>query len=234
MALQTFGAWPVADAAAALQRIGTEAPAAFNPSLKKHGAGLLLWQAERHALLYSNLPNMPPVILQAVPEPGGQYLMASIFPMLPGRKPPPDELYQQFLNSTNVVYYDWEGIGRRLEEWRVLSGMLPVLPPAPRPPPPAIAASNSPAGPRTPPSLIVEENWLAGVAGLLMQDNAVTLITRTAPAELAIVRRSPFAVTSLELVIFSHWLSGTGPAIDVSLLTPKAKVTGPGIKSTSP
>ena len=234
MALQTYGAWPVADAAASLQRLGTEAPAAFNPSLKKRGAGLLLWQPERHALLYSNLSKMPPVTLQVAPEPRGQYLMASIFPMLPGRKPPPDELYQQFLNRTNVVYYDWEGTGRRLEEWRLLSGMLPVLPPAPQPPPPAIASSNSPALPRTPPPLVVEENWLAGVTGLLMQENSVTLITRTAPAELAIVRQSPFAVTSLELVILSHWLSGTGPAIDINLLTPKAKVTGPGIKPASP
>jgi len=70
---------------------------------------------------------------------------------------------------------------------------------------------------------------------MLMTDNTITEITRTAPAELTVVRQSPFALTSAELVLLSHWISGMGrPPVNLSLLPPPAKVTGPGINPARP
>ena len=95
--------------------------------------------------------------------------------------------------------------------------------------------TNNPAAPqrlRSP--LTIEENWLTGVTPMLMADNTVTEITRTGPAELTVVRKSPFALTSLELVLLSHWLSGTGrPGVYPGLLPPPAKISGPGINPSS-
>jgi hypothetical protein len=235
MGLQSYGAWPVADAATSIQRIGTEATAAFNPGLKQRGWGDLRWQPERKTLLWADLcPILFPVI-QVAPETNGQYLMAAFFPLELRNKPAPDGLFQQILGRTNLVYYDWEGTGNRLEQWRLLSGMLPVLPRMQAPPQAIVSTNNAPARPRVRPPMVVVENWLSGVTPMLRDHDTVTEITRTAPAELTVVRKSPFAVTSLELVLLSHWLSGTGsPGINPSLLPPPAKMSGPGIKPNSP
>jgi hypothetical protein len=65
---------------------------------------------------------------------------------------------------------------------------------------------------------------------LLMAENTVTEVTRTAPAELTVVRSSPIGLSSLELILMSHWFTGTGrPPVNLSLLPPPARVTGPGI-----
>jgi hypothetical protein len=68
---------------------------------------------------------------------------------------------------------------------------------------------------------------------MLVDLETITEITRTAPAELTVARKSPFALTSLEIVLLSHWLSGTGsPGINPYLLPRPAKVTGPGIPNS--
>ena len=70
---------------------------------------------------------------------------------------------------------------------------------------------------------------------MLVEHETITVVTRTAPAELTVVRQSPFALTSLELVLLSHWLSGTGsPGINPYLLPAPAKMTGPGINPSGP
>jgi hypothetical protein len=233
MGLQTYGAWPVANASNSLQRIATEAAAAFNPALKQMSAGELRWQPQRQTLLWGNLSPILFPVLQVAPETNGQYLMVSFFPPVPRTKPVPNDLLQQFLGRTNVVYYDWEGTGQRLMQWQLLSGMLPVLPRMALPAPPAVSTNNPSALPRTRSPLVIEENWLTAVTPMLVDLETITEITRTAPAELTVARKSPFALTSLEIVLLSHWLSGTGsPGINPYLLPRPAKVTGPGIPNS--
>jgi hypothetical protein len=235
MVLQTYGAWPVADATNSLRRIAAETPAAFNPDLKELGAGELRWMPERNTLLWGNLSAIMAPALQVAPETNGQYLLVSFFPLVQRGKPAPDQLFQQIRGRTNLVYYDWEGTGQRLMPWRMFSSMLPVLP---RMAPASTASAltnNSPAAQRARSALVVEENWLSGVTPMLMADNTVTEITRKGPAELTVVRQSPFALTSVELVLLSHWFTGTGrPPVNLSLLPPPAKVTGPGATPTRP
>jgi hypothetical protein len=59
--------------------------------------------------------------------------------------------------------------------------------------------------------------------------NTVTEVTRTSPNELTIVRNSSFVLSSLELVLLSHWLADApaGP-LDWSLL-PQAKMSMSGM-----
>jgi hypothetical protein len=232
MVLQNYAAWPVANATNSLRRIGAEAPAAFNLDLKRLIAGELRWQPEHDTLLWGNLSAITAPTLQVAPETNGQYLLVSFFPLLPKSKPAPDELFQQVRSRTNLVYYDWEGTGQRLIPWQMLSAILPILPVNSTPP---VSTNISPAALRTRSALIAEQNWFNGVGPMLTTGNTVTEITRTAPAELTIVRQSPFVLTAVEFIYLSHWITGTGrPPINLNLLPPPAKVTGPGANPAKP
>ena len=43
-------------------------------------------------------------------------------------KPAPAELWKEIEGIDHLVYYDWEMTSDRLQQWRLLSQMLPVLP----------------------------------------------------------------------------------------------------------
>jgi hypothetical protein len=114
----------------------------------------------------------------------------------------------------------------------MLSAILPILPVNSTPP---VSTNISPAALRTRSALIAEQNWFNGVGPMLTTGNTVTEITRTAPAELTIVRQSPFVLTAVEFIYLSHWITGTGrPPINLNLLPPPAKVTGPGANPAKP
>jgi hypothetical protein len=235
MGLQSYGAWPVANATNSIQRVAAEGTNIFNPAFKRNVWGELRWQPEHQSVVWANLCPILLPTLQIAPETNGQYLIADFFPLNPRGKPAPDELLQQVRGRTNLVYYDWEGTGQRLSSWRFLSATLPVLPRTPLTSLQAPSTNSSPAGPRALQPELVEENWLAGVTPMLTDHETITDITRTGPAELTIIRKSPFAFSSLELVLLSHWLTGTGSiGIPRNLLPPPAKVTGPGINPPKP
>lgn len=250
MGLQSYGAWPVANATNSIQRVAAEGTNIFNPAFKRNVWGELRWQPEHQSVVWANLCPILLPTLQIAPETNGQYLLASLFPIALRNKPAPEALFQQFTGRSNVVYYDWEGTGNRLEQWRLLSGMLPILPRMPTPSSagnstnratvarsanPSGSTNNPTARPRVRTPRVVVDNWFSGVTPMLRDHDTVTEITRTGPAELTVVRRSPFAVTSLELVLLSHWLSGTGsPGIDPRFLPAPARITGPGINPGTP
>ena len=90
MGLQSYGAWPVANATNSLQRVSTEAAAAFNAAFKAKGWGELLWQPERKTLIWANLCPILFPLLQVAPETNGQYPLASCFPLELRNKPAPE------------------------------------------------------------------------------------------------------------------------------------------------
>jgi hypothetical protein len=146
--------------------------------------------------------------------------------------PASDHLWSQFQQREDVVYYDWEITGVRLMQWRLLSELLPVLPP----PAGDDARSQKAAKNAKPPTTlsrsqtatVLTEAWLAELSTPLL-NNTGTEVTRNSPTQLTIVRNSQFLFTGLELVLLSHWLADApvGP-LDYSLL-PQAKMSGPGV-----
>jgi hypothetical protein len=99
----------------------------------------------------------------------------------------------------------------------------------------APGATNRPTTRPLPAPVVVDENWLTSLRPLLTHHETITLITRVSPTELKLVRQSPLVLTSLELVLLSHWLSGTPSAgIPASMLPPPAKVTGSGVPPRRP
>ena len=48
------------------------------------------------------------------------YVVGGVFPPDPIKKPIPQELLNEFINKKNLVYYNWEITGQRLEKWNLL------------------------------------------------------------------------------------------------------------------
>ncbi|HEY3861021.1 MAG TPA: hypothetical protein VGO59_03965 [Verrucomicrobiae bacterium] len=234
MVLENAAAWPVADATSALRKLAAEAPAVLNPWLAARDKTQFDWFPKADRLIWSKLPFTTPAVDPAHGK-DGDFLLAELFPFKPKIVPASDQLWGQFENRNDLVYYDWEITGPRLRQWRLLSELLPILPPpthaddvrhenaAKNTKLPMIG--NEPATP-----LIITEEWLAELSAVL--GNTVTEAVHTSPTELTVTRSSQFLFTSLELVELSHWLADSpiGP-IDKSLL-PFAKMSGPGMPRT--
>lgn len=214
MPLQTYAAWPVPNASQKLPEEESRLLATFNPKFARLDHSKLIWNSRLSNIHWSKTSIMLPTLM-ASHEDGVDYFLAGLFPLSPHARPVPSDLWRQFDGRTDLVYYDWERTGPRLQQWRILSELLPILP---------VKTGNSVQ--RTPAYMIVD-NWLAGLAPRL--GTTVTQITQKSPRELALQRSSPFLFTSVELMWLSHWLTDTpsGP-VNLSLL-PRAKMSGPGL-----
>jgi hypothetical protein len=183
-------AWPVANATNDLEKLSTNAPAAFNPELKRFNDTELVWQANRRKLVLSNLRVMAPT-LEAAPDKSGEFLLLGFFPRLALSQSAPDELWKQIQGRTDLVYYDWEMTGPRLQQWRLLGRIFLKWP---RVPPDGMMDTTQ-----------IGDKWLGDLGPLI--GNTVTEITRAAPNELSVVRNSPVGFTGIEMFLLSEWLS---------------------------
>lgn len=234
MPLQTYMVWPVDNPSKILPQLASQVLAALNPKLQALDGTQLIWDPKNMQILWSKLSLTVPS-LQRAPEQTGQFLTCGLFPWTMGVKPAPNALWEQFKGRTDLVYYDWEFTGARLRELRSVVQIVPILQMLGMSPNKSAGAGPTPAKPGVKSSaelvsdarLNVEEQWLGGLSPLL--GNTVTEITKTGPAELTIIRNSPFVFSSLELLLLSRWLTDTpaGP-INYGLL-PQAKITGPGV-----
>ena len=238
MPFQSYMAWPVADATNEMRKLSKELPAAFGAKLKVLNDSTLHWDAKQNQIIW-NSPWMRMIapLLGPARSDSQPYLLGQLFPIGGKRISPPSELFAQFQHRDDIVYYDWEVTGRRLEQWRLLSELLPIVHKIT----PAEAAqehkamtssTGAPKSSRYLPSFVVADNWLNALAPHLTGDTT-TEITKTGPAELTIKRRSPFVFTGIELELLTHWMSHAPSVghIDPQLLPPPAKVTGPGMPS---
>jgi hypothetical protein len=231
MAMESYAAWPVTDATNVLQKLGTEAPPVLNPILEARDHTHLNWSPQKNQLLWIGMPATDP-ILQAAHDASGDFLLAKVFPLPADVVPAPAQLFSQFEGRDDLIYYDWELTGLRLQQWRLLSELLPIFPSSTYQDSGYFKQTKQAGKPGNKPkplpnSLIVAESWLASMT--LPPGNTVTEVTRTSPSELTVIRNSQFLFTGLEWVLLSHWLADApvGP-VDLSLL-PRAKITGPGM-----
>lgn len=189
----TYMAWPVVNATNALEKLSIEASDAFSPELQQFNGTELLWLADQRKLILSNLRVIAPT-LESVQDQAGEFLLLSVFPRPPANQPAPDELWKQINGRTNLVYYDWELTGPRLQQWRLLGRML-------------LSRSRMPMHDMMY-ARLVEDKWLGELAPLV--GNTVTEITRTAPNELSVVRNAPVGFTGIEMFLLLDWLNTVG------------------------
>jgi hypothetical protein len=194
VAFQTYMEWPVPNASNALQALSSEAPQALNPELKRINNGEIIWLPDRRRLVLSKLGLVVPA-LEAAPAKNGEYLLFSLFPLSFDAIAAPQELWKQIQGRSDLVYYDWEATGPRLQQWRLLSQML-FYPPE---------ARNA----ETLEATVLKENWLNSIG--FPKANTVTEVTRVAPNELSLVRNAPLGFTGIEWILFSDWISRSQP-----------------------
>ena len=219
LAFQTYAAWPVPDGAGALKKIQRSFLPDLNSLLTGPREPKINWAPKTSEIVWPKSSVLVPSI-SSVHQKEGDYLLAKLFPLSESKQPAPASLWKQFEQADDLVYYDWEFTGPRLQQWRLLCEFLPVLPAAP-----AVSLTQT----KLAPPFVVVDAWLGALTPFL--GNTATELKRSAPNQFSFKRTTPFVFTSFELLWLSHWLTDTpaGP-VNTNLL-PIAKMTGPGIPS---
>jgi hypothetical protein len=194
MPLQSYMTWPVPDATNELKKLSTEMQSAFNPILKKVNGTEILWQPDHAKLVWSDLRVVAPSIEPARDD-GRDFLLLSLFPLGPPMPPAPAKLWDQLDSRANLVYYDWELTGRRLQQMRMLPGLLWFHP--------ATGAGDEPYD-----GLLIKDTLLGDLGNEI--GATVTVVTHSAPNELSITRKGPLGFTGMEVVLLSDWLANAG------------------------
>jgi hypothetical protein len=222
MPFQSYAAWPSPGGAGANRKLLVNSMPDLNALLTLPSQPKVIWSPKTTEIIWPRGSLITPSI-SATNGPEGDYMLAKLFPLTDTATPAPAGLWAQFEGRDDLVYYDWEFTGPRLQQWRLLCELLPVLPPVS-----AAPAAPAPGSAARPPLFIVDD-WLAGLTPYL--NNTVTEIKRTSSNELSLTRSTPFVLNSFELLWLSHWLTDTpaGP-VNVNQL-PMAKMSGPGMPS---
>ena len=189
-----FAAWPAVNTNV-LERFSRETVAAFDSDLKRFNGTQLVWETNLHRLALGNLRVTIPTV-EAVEDKTGTFLVMSIFQRMPVPQPATDDLWKQIKGRTDLVYYDWEITGSRLQDWRLLGRML--LFPQPRP----MSDGMIEAGNK-------EDKWLTDLIPF-WSGNTVTEVTRVSPNELSVARNSPMGLTGIEIFELCDWLGVLG------------------------
>jgi hypothetical protein len=155
------------------------------------------WMATNGLGRFERATNFPGVVwsglilaspyLKAVSAGGSDFAFAGLDEAVLTNRPPPAELLQQILTRTNLVAYDWELTGPRLEQWLYFAQMLRF----------ALHQAQLPAK-------SASIAWFETAKSHL--GNCVTAVTRTGPAQLSFVRRSSSGFTAAEINWLADWL----------------------------
>jgi hypothetical protein len=191
--LLTSMAWPQEDASNTLEQLAIQAPDSFSPILKDFNHTELHWASDDKKLTLDNLRIANPS-LTAVTNAAGEYLLLSIMPVPPTAPVAPDEIWNGINGRTNVVYYDWEQTGLRLQQWTMLGRMLLTKQ---RPLVGGLGRARR-----------SDDAFFATMASL--PGDTTTTITRVAPNELSLVRNGPVGFTGIELFLLAEWLNTSG------------------------
>lgn len=199
-----FGAVPVTDVTNTLTESGLKLPGLANATLAERNLGRFFFVTNRTQVVWDGLLALVPA-MHAVVEPGGQFIVGTIFPPFPRTNPPPVELLGQFAGRTNLVYYDWEITQARLDQLRVIASLTETIL---RRQPGVNTAELGRFNPRR-----TTQKFLSAIVPHLsrktdrgLEGESVTEVTLTNPRTLDLVRRSPAGLTALEFIALSWWL----------------------------
>ncbi len=184
--LQTFLAAPDGAPTNTISRISASVQPEQRRGLLTNFLGRFVTASNFASLKVEGVPFMS-AFLQATPAPSGNFLYGGLVPDMKTNRPVPPELLAQFSGISNLVYYDWEITGPRVEAWLYIGQTLRLL-------------LGLPQLPATSPGV----EWLKAV--LLKTGNSVTAITVTAPSRLRFSRTSSMGLTGWELHFVADWL----------------------------
>jgi len=148
--------------------------------------GQVMHDAKKPALTWGNVPLFAPYVTVGNSDDKG-YIVGGVFPPDPVKKPIPAELLAEFTGKENLVYYNWEITGQRLEKWNLLIQFAAIL-----------------SDRRE--QLVNDTKGIEFLTALRPKlGNTITDAT-IGGNRLTITRKSQLGLTALELSLLSRWL----------------------------
>ncbi len=172
--------------------------------------GQVVHDKKKPALTWGNVPLFAPYVTVGNSDDKG-YIVGGVFPPDPNKKPIPAELLAEFTGKDNLVYYNWEITGQRLEKWNLLIQFAAIL-----------------SDRRE--QLVNDTKGIAFLTALRPKlGNTITDATVDSN-RLTITRKSPLGLTALELSLLTRWLDNPRfptPTLEWPPAPPKQRTAKP-------
>jgi len=182
----SYSAAPLPDASNCVARFTERLTKEGNAWMATNGLGKFLPSEKTNGVVWS-APFMEPY-LESATVGGSDYVLGGLVHQAPGtNRPVAPGLFHEFTRRTNLVAYDWELTGPRLDAWLYTGQMFRLIFFRDR-----LTAECASA------------KWLKAAA--LRLGNCVTAVTLAGPDQLAFARRSAIGFSSVELHLLAEWL----------------------------
>ncbi len=184
---QTYFAAPLPSASNQLWQLTSRLVRNANPWLAANAQGNFSWVTNPGRLVWNDAFLISPW-LAPISANQRDYVIGGLYAIMPGDLDPPSVAVQHvILNTTNLVYYQTELTGTRVEDSLFMTQLFRVVFHKAQLPPAAAATV-----------------WLKHTEPLL--DASTTAMTQTGPAQLDFTRQSTIGLNALELHLLADWL----------------------------
>ncbi|MBI3848828.1 MAG: hypothetical protein HY298_00850 [Verrucomicrobia bacterium] len=212
--IQTYFAAPLLQPGGGLRPLADVLLRDGNPWLAAHGVGNFVRASDADAAMWAGLPVLAPFV-KAVGAGNDAFAFGGLLPAagLETNRPPSPGMIHDVLRRTNLVYYDWEVTGPRIESWLYIGQVA------------RLAFRHA--------QLTMDSasmNWLRVVSSRL--DKCTTLVTRTGTNQLSFIRKSTAGLTAPELQLLVDWLES--PQFPRGLYSQLVSPAGATPPSTAP
>jgi hypothetical protein len=181
----TYFTTPVPNASVALNQFALGFPKVIENNRPGH-LGEFLWNSNK-ALIWKEVPFISPRVV-AYSNKTEQFVFGEVFPRAPFTNPPPTELFSQFKDRKDVLYYDWEFAKERMPHADQLFQLHDIL------------SNRKNLSPTTP-----AQKWIVAVSTNLAE--CITEISLSSPNELKLKRKSQLGFTGFEMVGLARWIN---------------------------
>jgi len=157
-----------------------------NPWLTNNGIGRFEHATNFHGAVWADMIMATPYLKSSALN-GPEFAFAGLAADVRTNRPAPLALFHQVTSITNLVAYDWELTGPRIEQVHYVAQLL------------RFALHKAQVPPKS-----VTFAWLTALQTRL--GNCGTVVTRTGPDQLSLVRNSGIGLNSAELNLLADWL----------------------------
>lgn len=157
-----------------------------NPWIASNAFGKIEVSTNLNGLVWSGLPYLAPVF-RTVNTAEGSFLLGSAVPELPTNGPPASEVFWQITDQNNLLYYDWELTGARVQAGVYLSQLARLIFHHPQ-----LGTNSASLG------------WFQAAAPYL--GNCLSTLAPSGTNQLVFSRRSTIGLSALELHLLAQWL----------------------------
>lgn len=183
-----YAAAPLTDARAAMTKIGPMLIEKMNPTLATNRMGKWEHAPNSDEVIWRTLAIAP--FVRSSSQPQGNYLLAGLAPFGLTNGPPPVGTFRDLLGRKNLVYFDSEITGPRIEAWLYVGQLFRII----------FRREQLPTTARA-------LDWLQTISPLLGPSS--TSVSKTGPNQLTLSRSSTLGLTAPELHLLVDWLEST-------------------------